>query len=98
MNDYQELSVQGRHMVTFADQVPCRKSNTEKFNGKLNMGSLQNVQYIESYKKFNKLTVTEIERKLSSNGSVDDSSDEEVESCVHKINKVLNSCEGCQIF
>ena len=75
-------------MVSFADQVPENENS-------MYAGRLKRVHYIESYKKFNRMTRDEIEKMLTEQSEM---SDEENESCVDKINKVLNSCEGCHIF
>ena len=88
-NEKEEKSqLAGRHIVTFADQVPERE-------GAVHCGRLTKVTQIESYKRYNRMTVKEIDRMLQEES---DTMLEENENCVTKINKVLNSCEGCSIF
>lgn len=89
VNENEEKSqLAGRHLVTFADQVP-------EYQGATHVGKLTRVTHIECYKKLNKMTVQEIDKMLQEDS---DTMLEETESCVTKINKVLNSCEGCVIF
>ena len=46
-------ATRGRHMVSFADQVPEKEDS-------MYAGRLYRVHYIESYKKYNRMTRDEI--------------------------------------
>ena len=82
-------------MVSFADEVPKNNDVDVSSSEKIEYGKLHNIHEFKSYKKFNKLTLGDIERMVETGIKPTESSEEEeVNNCVTKVNKVLTS-ETC---